>query len=114
MNAFLKLPPAWRYAIVGAAAVGVVLLIGFAWIVLGPGPTAFAGGDRVALAGYHGGDPTGVPAELRSASLVARGQYLARARRLRSLPYGQGWRTVRRRVFLRAPVRHALFLEHHA
>ncbi|MEJ0027285.1 MAG: cytochrome c [Rhizomicrobium sp.] len=79
MNAFLKLNPAWRYAILGVAAVAVVLLIGFAWIVLGPGPTDFAGGDRVALADYHGGDPTGVPAELRRASLVARGQYLARA-----------------------------------
>ncbi len=47
--------------------------------MLGPGPTAFAGGTRVALADYHGGDPTGVPAELRSAGLLQRGQYLARA-----------------------------------
>ena len=35
--------------------------------------------DRVALAEYRGGDPTGVPARTRSASLVQRGEYLARA-----------------------------------
>jgi mono/diheme cytochrome c family protein len=33
----------------------------------------------VALTGYHGEDPTGVPAELKGASLIERGQYLARA-----------------------------------
>jgi mono/diheme cytochrome c family protein len=49
------------------------------WIVLGPGPLDFAGGSPVALADYKAGDPTGAPASLRSASLVARGEYLARA-----------------------------------
>ena len=55
--------------------------------MLGPGPTDFAGGDQVALADYHGADPTGVPAELASASLIERGEYLARRRRLRGLPH---------------------------
>ena len=49
------------------------------WIVLGPGPLDFAGGSPVALADYKAGDPTGVPTSLRSASLVARGEYLSRA-----------------------------------
>ena len=40
---------------------------------------AFAGGPKVALADYRGADPTGVPASLAKASLVERGEYLARA-----------------------------------
>jgi mono/diheme cytochrome c family protein len=40
---------------------------------------AFAGGSTVALADYHGADPTGVPAELAGADPVKRGEYLARA-----------------------------------
>jgi len=50
-----------------------------AWIVLGPGPLAFAGGNPVALADYKAADPTGVPAGLKNASLIERGEYLARA-----------------------------------
>jgi mono/diheme cytochrome c family protein len=50
-----------------------------AYIAFGPGPTAFAGGRQVALSDYHQGDPTGVPAEMKSASLVERGAYLTRA-----------------------------------
>ncbi len=70
---------AWRYALLAAAAVAVILLGGFLWIVLGPGPMDFANGGRVSLADYHGTDPTGVPAELRNAAAVKRGEYLARA-----------------------------------
>jgi mono/diheme cytochrome c family protein len=61
-----------------AAVVAAVVLI-FAWIMLAPDPTDFAGGQRVALADYRDQDPTGVPAELRSASLAERGEYLTRA-----------------------------------
>ena len=50
-----------------------------AYIVFGPHPTDFAGGKRVALKNYTQGDPTGVPAELKSASLIMRGEYLTRA-----------------------------------
>src|SRR6202166_2932425 len=39
----------------------------------------FAGGQHVALTQYHGEDPTGAPAELKGASLIERGEYLARA-----------------------------------
>jgi mono/diheme cytochrome c family protein len=79
MSFFSKLSPEWRYAIVGVLVVGAILLVWFLWVLLGPGPTDFASGHRVALAGYKGADPTGVPPELRNASLIARGQYLARA-----------------------------------
>jgi mono/diheme cytochrome c family protein len=50
-----------------------------AYEVLGPGPTDFAHGKRVDLSAYHGADPTGVPASLKSASLIERGEYLTRA-----------------------------------
>src|ERR1700722_17584045 len=60
--------------IVGLAVLGYV-----GWIVLGPGPLDFAGGSRVARSDYKGPDPTGVPAGLRNASLIARGEYLTRA-----------------------------------
>jgi mono/diheme cytochrome c family protein len=50
-----------------------------AYEVFGPGPTDFARGKRVDLSAFHGADPTGVPASLKSASLVERGEYLTRA-----------------------------------
>jgi mono/diheme cytochrome c family protein len=43
------------------------------------GPMTFADGSTVALADYHGANPTGVPAVLMTADTVKRGQYLARA-----------------------------------
>jgi mono/diheme cytochrome c family protein len=63
-------------------AVAIVLaLVGLGVIVylVGPGPTDFAGGKRVAMASYTDGDPTGVPASLAAATLVEKGEYLARA-----------------------------------
>jgi mono/diheme cytochrome c family protein len=72
--------PARRYTLIGIAAIFAVVLIGFLWIVvLAPHPMDFAGGPRVALTEYHAQDPTGVPAELKGASLIERGEYLARA-----------------------------------
>jgi len=67
-------PILWTLAVI----VGIGLLV-VSYIVFGPGPTDFAGGKTVSLAEYHEQDPTGVPAELRSASIVERGKYLARA-----------------------------------
>ncbi len=61
------------------AAIIAVAVIITAYIVFGPGATDFAGGKRVALSAYHGQDPTGVPAELKSANLVERGEYLTHA-----------------------------------
>ena len=79
MSVFSRLGGVLRYVIAAVVVVGIVVLAGFLWIVLGPGPTDFAGRDRVALADYRGANPTGVPAELANASLVKRGEYLARA-----------------------------------
>ncbi len=79
MSRLSRLGAATRYTIIGFGAVAGVLLVVFLWVVLGPGPTDFAGGERVALSAYHGADPTGVPPELARASLVRRGEYLARA-----------------------------------
>jgi mono/diheme cytochrome c family protein len=61
------------------AAVVAVAVIVCAYIALGPGPMDFAGGKRVALSAYRGPDPTGVPPELKAASLIERGEYLTRA-----------------------------------
>jgi mono/diheme cytochrome c family protein len=57
----------------------VAALVTTAYIVFGPRPTDFAGGKFVALSDYHEQDPTGVPAELKSANLVERGEYLTHA-----------------------------------
>jgi mono/diheme cytochrome c family protein len=61
------------------AAILAVVVIAASYMVFGPHPTDFAGGKRVALAAYSAGDPTGVPAELKSASQLERGEYLTRA-----------------------------------
>ncbi|HEY3637109.1 MAG TPA: cytochrome c [Rhizomicrobium sp.] len=64
--------------VVAVLVVVIVAALGlFVWIISGPGPMDFAGGTRVALADYHGPDPTGVPASLAHADLVKRGEYLA-------------------------------------
>jgi mono/diheme cytochrome c family protein len=62
-------------------AVVVLLIVAavFAWKIFNPGPMAFVGGSTVALADYRGADPTGVPVALKSADVVRRGEYLARA-----------------------------------
>src|SRR3984957_17224370 len=67
-------PILWALVVVLA-----IVLVGAAYIVFGPGPTDFAGGKRVSLTAYHQQDPSGVPAELTSASLIERGEYLTRA-----------------------------------
>src|SRR6202050_5497723 len=64
------------FSVVAIAAAAVAVAI---WIIRGPGPMAFAGGQKVALADYKAADPTGVPASLAKASLVERGADLARA-----------------------------------
>ncbi|HEY2678065.1 MAG TPA: cytochrome c, partial [Steroidobacteraceae bacterium] len=79
MNKFRQLgrvahPVLWTLAVI----VGVGLIV-VSYIVFGPGPSDFAGGKTVSLVEYHAQDPTGVPVELRSGSLVERGKYLARA-----------------------------------
>jgi mono/diheme cytochrome c family protein len=58
--------------VIAAVAIGV-------WFIRGPGPLDFSGGNKVAVADYRAGKPTGVPAALEKASLVERGEYLAKA-----------------------------------
>ena len=67
-------PILWTLGVLVAVAVAFA-----GYLVFAPGPTAFAQGKRVALADYHDKDPTGVPDELKSASLMERGEYLTRA-----------------------------------
>jgi mono/diheme cytochrome c family protein len=63
-----------------AVAVVAVIALGFAaWLLLIPGPMAFAKGSTVALADYTDANPTGVPKELTQADLIKRGEYLAHA-----------------------------------
>jgi mono/diheme cytochrome c family protein len=69
-----KHPILWTLAAI--VGIGVVIC---AYIVLGPQPTGFAGGKTVSLGAYQAQDPTGAPAELKSAGLVERGEYLTRA-----------------------------------
>jgi mono/diheme cytochrome c family protein len=69
-----KRPVLWTLA----AIVGLGVII-CGYIVLGPQPTGFAGGKTVSLGAYQAQDPTGAPAEFKSASLVERGEYLTRA-----------------------------------
>ncbi len=71
--------PAARRILLSVAAIVVVALVVGIWILRGPGPMAFAGGAKVALADYRGANPTGVPVSLAQASPVERGAYLAKA-----------------------------------
>jgi mono/diheme cytochrome c family protein len=68
-----------RRFLVVALAIAVAAAATAIWIAGGPGPMAFSGGQKVALADYKAADPTGVPASLAKVSLVERGAYLARA-----------------------------------
>jgi mono/diheme cytochrome c family protein len=61
------------------AAILIILIIAFWWIVIAPGPMHFASGRGVHLADYRGPDPTGVPANIAQSSLIERGAYLAHA-----------------------------------
>lgn len=76
---YLGLTNAMRGVLIAVAAIIVIGIAAYVWLAGGPGPMDFASGPKVALADYHSADPTGVPASLKSASLVQRGEYLARA-----------------------------------
>ena len=66
-----------RTLVIAVLSLIVVAVIGRR--VFYSGAMAFAGGPTVALADYHGANPTGVPAERANTDLVKRGEYLARA-----------------------------------
>ena len=73
--------PASRRRTIVLFVLAVILLAGAggAWMLLPLGALSFAGGHPVPLADYKGPTPTGVPAELRAADLVRRGEYLTKA-----------------------------------
>src|SRR5471032_1352304 len=79
MSVWSRMPPRLRGLVAFVVFIAFLALGGFLWIALGPGPIDFAERNRVALADYHAADPTGVPPDLAKASLIERGQYLARA-----------------------------------
>jgi len=68
-------PRGWLIAGVVVIVVGAVA----AWLLLPPGALSFAGAHTVSLAEYKGPSPIGVPAELRSGEVIARGKYLTQA-----------------------------------
>ena len=68
-----------RKIVLGVLAVAVAAGAGVAWMMLPPRALSFAGGGSVQLADYAGPTPIGVPAELRAADLVKRGEYLTKA-----------------------------------
>jgi mono/diheme cytochrome c family protein len=61
------------------AAFVVIAGVVAAYVVGGPGPLGFARGAHVALKDYAAASPAGVPEDLKSAPLIAQGEYLARA-----------------------------------
>jgi mono/diheme cytochrome c family protein len=68
------------HPLLASLAIIAVIVLGVAgYVILGPGATDFAGGHRVALANYSGSSPAGVPEQLKSASIITKGEYLARA-----------------------------------
>jgi mono/diheme cytochrome c family protein len=65
----------WLGVIVVVVIVAAIAL----WALLPTRALSFAGGRTVALADYSGPSPAGPPTELKSADLVTRGEYLAKA-----------------------------------
>lgn len=68
-----------RRILLSITVIVVVALAMGIWIIRGPDPMAFVDGQKVELAAYKAGDPTGVPVSLARASLIERGKYLAEA-----------------------------------
>src|SRR5271156_2868614 len=62
-----------------ALAVLVLIAVVGLFLILGPGPMAFSKGRKVDLADYHEANPSGAPAALAQASLIKKGEYLAKA-----------------------------------
>ena len=89
--------------LVGVVAIVVIAAAAGIWIIRSPGPIAFADGQKVGLADYKGGDPTGVPASLASASIVERGAYLARAADCEACHTSQGGKDYAGGLAIRLP-----------
>jgi mono/diheme cytochrome c family protein len=79
MNATPSSGGAKRRPILITLAVVVLVAVIALFLVLGPGPMAFSKGRKVDLVDYHAANPSGVPAALAQASLIKKGEYLAKA-----------------------------------
>jgi mono/diheme cytochrome c family protein len=79
MNASPSARSAKRRAVLIGLAVLMLVVVGALFLVAGPGPLAFSKGRKVDIADYHAANPSGVPAALAHASLIEKGEYLARA-----------------------------------
>lgn len=66
----------WVFGLLVVALIAAGLGV---WLLGDRNPMGFSKGPQVALADYRGADPTGVPGALAPASLVQRGEYLAKA-----------------------------------
>jgi mono/diheme cytochrome c family protein len=71
--------PRARRILGSIVAIVLVAFIVSVWVIRGPGPLAFGTGPNIELSEYKGTNPTGVPATLAQASVVERGEYLAKA-----------------------------------
>jgi mono/diheme cytochrome c family protein len=79
MNATPSPRSAKRRPILITIAVLVLVVAVAFFLIVGPGPLAFSNGRKVDLADYHAANPSGVPAALAQASLIEKGEYLAKA-----------------------------------
>jgi mono/diheme cytochrome c family protein len=79
MNATPSPRSAKRRPLLITLAVLVLVVAVALFVVMGPGPMAFSKGRKVDLADYHAANPSGVPAALAQASLIKKGEYLAKA-----------------------------------
>ena len=62
---------AGRRILSSVVAIAVIAVVAGLWILRGPGPKDFADGPKVALADYHGANPTGAPAAVCTENLNA-------------------------------------------
>jgi mono/diheme cytochrome c family protein len=79
MNATPSPRSAKRGPLLITLAVLVLVAVIALFFIVGPGPMAFSKGRKVDLADYHAANPSGVPAALAQASLIEKGEYLAKA-----------------------------------
>ncbi|HMH27069.1 MAG TPA: c-type cytochrome [Steroidobacteraceae bacterium] len=79
MNATPSPHGAKRRSLLIIVAVLVFVAVVALFLVVSPGPMAFSKGRKVDLADYHAANPSGVPATLAQASLIEKGEYLAKA-----------------------------------
>ena len=79
MNATPSPHGAKRRSLLITVAVLVFVAVVALFLMVSPGPMAFSKGRKVDLADYHAANPSGVPATLAQASLIKKGEYLAKA-----------------------------------